>query len=194
MTVEQLETFSNTKPELRYLTEEIIKYLGANPGGSPGGDSLVLSATVELTDAQIKALPTTPFEIVPAQGAGKFILPVSAIIQSNFSGGVYTNITDASWQLVYNDAGSTNLASTPMRSQSILNTTNENFSIFAIPNMFAGVTTFDGSVVTSTLIGVDYANKPLAIFDRFTESFSDYTGGNAANTLKVTVYYVVVDL
>jgi len=40
MTIEQLEAFSNTKPELRYITEEIIKYLGANPGGaSPGGSS-----------------------------------------------------------------------------------------------------------------------------------------------------------
>jgi hypothetical protein len=43
MTVEQLEAFSNTKPELRYITEEIIKYLGANPGGgSPGGSSYLV--------------------------------------------------------------------------------------------------------------------------------------------------------
>lgn len=39
MTIEQLEAFSETKPELRYLTEEIIKYMQANPGGSPGAAS-----------------------------------------------------------------------------------------------------------------------------------------------------------
>jgi len=49
MTVEQLETFSNTKPELRYLTEEIIKYLGANPPSSPGGGSSYLVYTALLT-------------------------------------------------------------------------------------------------------------------------------------------------
>jgi len=50
MTVEQLEAFSNTKPELRYITEEIIKYLGANPGGgSPGSSYLVLATAISQT-------------------------------------------------------------------------------------------------------------------------------------------------
>ena len=45
MTAEQLEAFSNTKPELRYLTEEIIKYLNANPSSpSPGSSYLVYTA------------------------------------------------------------------------------------------------------------------------------------------------------
>ena len=51
MTIQQLEAFSNTKPELRYITEEIIKYLGANPsGGYPGGSSyLVYTALMSQT-------------------------------------------------------------------------------------------------------------------------------------------------
>lgn len=36
MNITQLEDFSNTKPEVRYLTEEIIKYLNANQGGGGG--------------------------------------------------------------------------------------------------------------------------------------------------------------
>jgi len=46
MTIQQLEAFSNTKPELRYITEEIIKYLGANPPGSPGGSSYLAYAAL----------------------------------------------------------------------------------------------------------------------------------------------------
>lgn len=37
MTKEQLEVFSNTKPELRYLTEEIIKYLNEETAAPPSG-------------------------------------------------------------------------------------------------------------------------------------------------------------
>ena len=46
MTIEQLEAFSNTKPELRYITEEIIKYLGASSGesSSPGSSFLAYTA------------------------------------------------------------------------------------------------------------------------------------------------------
>ena len=57
MTIQQLEAFSNTKPELRYITEEIIKYLGVNPS-SPGGSSYLIYAarlTQSGTDAPVVA-------------------------------------------------------------------------------------------------------------------------------------------
>ena len=59
MTIQQLEAFSNTKPELRYITEEIIKYLGVNPGGSssPGSSYLVYTATVGQSTIQHSSGP-----------------------------------------------------------------------------------------------------------------------------------------
>ena len=54
-TIEQLEAFSQTKPELRYLTEELIKYLAANPGGGGGTGYLVYTAILNQsgTDAPV---------------------------------------------------------------------------------------------------------------------------------------------
>src|SRR5688572_30091938 len=65
--------------------------------GLAGGSSGYLSATVTLTDAQIKALPTTSdtlggFELVAAQ-AGKILLPISAIQITDTTAGAYTNIS-----------------------------------------------------------------------------------------------------
>lgn len=45
-TIQQLQEFSNTKPEVRQITEEIIDYLEANPS-TPGGSSyLVYTALI----------------------------------------------------------------------------------------------------------------------------------------------------
>jgi hypothetical protein len=49
-TIEQLQAFSNTKPELRYITEEIIDYLQANPAG--GSSYLVYTALLTQTDGE----------------------------------------------------------------------------------------------------------------------------------------------
>ena len=191
MTVEQLETFSNTKPELRYLTEEIIKYLGANPPGSPGGDSLVLSATVELTDAQIKALPTTGIEIVAAQGSGKIIVPVSCTIVTNI-------VTDG-----YDNQSADIKVGIPIAGSNTLNSGSwvvfdaDGYGVFGSQgekyyfNLQIGQNLDDGQTQPSDF-GSNADNVALKI--KVTNALGNLTGGNAANTLKVTVYYTVVDL
>lgn len=57
--------------------------------GETIGDPLVLS------DAQIKALPTTPIELVPAPAAGRMLVPFGAILIAHIQS-AYTNIDNAS--------------------------------------------------------------------------------------------------
>ena len=52
------------------------------------------TVTVELTNANIKALQATPKELVPAPGAGKVILPIEAILILDYGSEVLTESTD----------------------------------------------------------------------------------------------------
>ncbi len=155
-------------------------------GSSSGG---LLSATVELTDAQIKALPTTGIEIVAAPGAGKAIDIISCIVSTNFVT-AYTNITDASLSFLDNDGSEIGLT---LPTTVILGTTTRYIGKMTTPLVFLGSGSFDGSFITQPTSFADIENKPIVIKDYYA-GVSNYTGGNAANTLKVTVYYVVVDL
>ena len=59
--------------------------------------------SVLLNNDQILALPTTPIEVVPAPGVGKYLVPHLAIIESDFSAGNYDNISDATLALGASD-------------------------------------------------------------------------------------------
>ena len=180
MTVEQLETFSNTKPELRYLTEEIIKYLGANPSGAPGGDSLVLSATVEITDAQFKNLDSVGITLIDAPGVGKAIMVTSWAISKKFAAGAYggTGAGANGLQMYIEGTGDTISREITIVASS------------ASDEFYGGINTGPGGAPYNWFNSV-VENKAVELWSNLS---NDMTGGNAANTLKVTVYYVVVDL
>lgn len=156
--------------------------------------------TVTLTDAQIKALPTTPITLIAAPPSGYRIKVLSASLVSSFAAGVYTNIdaTYAACSLFYlGDFGQ-------WPTQAIVDDVGYSgatrFTAFFgnTTRRVVDVTSFydaasDGAaglqwvlayheprasmLATALAIGMD------------NDGTGNLTGGNAANTLRVTVYW-----
>lgn len=192
-----LDTLATSDPALirRTLAEydardQIAVALAA--GTSGGG---VQTATVTLTDAEIKTLPTTPVEIVPAQGTDTMISFLKGIVVIDNTAGAYTNVhtesatrgtglfnlgeppiafqesarVDAAWALV--DGSEIVVAEAPMESHPLPS------------GDLSGNSDYTSSV----------ENQPL-VFKWQNGALGDFTGGNAANTLTVTLVYHVLTI
>jgi hypothetical protein len=155
-------------------------------GGGGGGDGgSVLSASVTLTDAQIKALPTALAELAPAPGAGQMLYPLGAVLVMR-SVAIYTNRDAAlSLGLIINGWG--------VRSWS-----NEVCSTFLSwgPNSVVVLPLSPvNEIVGGNLEGAEelsqFENQALTLGCN-NGVLGDFTGGNAANTMDVTVQYSVV--
>lgn len=134
-------------------------------GGGGGGTP---SETVILTHAQILELDDTPVTIVPAAGANKVIVPLSAVAVSDFAEAYADPVA---LKLAYAD--------------------NDIDEDFAGTNLFVA-----GSVIATwapapQIIGNPTANN-VDLTVRFTSTAP--TGGHADNTLTVTVYYQIFDV
>jgi hypothetical protein len=76
-------------------TNAVPTYIGDGtiaPAASTTTGSIPLVRVVTLTDAQIKALPTTPITIVPAIDATHLVDPVRAVLWAKTTAGAYTNV------------------------------------------------------------------------------------------------------
>lgn len=160
-------------------------------------------ATVTLTNTQIKALPTTPVQLVAAPGVGSFLHYIGGVAVLNNTAGVYGNV----------DAGGGNFAGLTIKSDGTV--TKWIHSIFG--DLSWGLTDGSAPVVLSLApyadmytaltagVGGSY-HAPLDGWpDYLTEienramiavmsNSGNLTGGHAANTLKVTVFYSVVSI
>lgn len=147
----------------------------------------MFSASVILNNDQIKALPTTPVTLVPAPGAGKVIQLISAVWICNFQAPYGNFATEVC----------TGQMSVNNRSVSSIYDENQNGALGSTGTpylMFSQYQLADG-VQTLTCWPDDASgleNKPLTMY--FLNNDSNFTGGDPANTIKVDVYYVVVDL
>lgn len=179
------DAFSGTLSELQQALYDGI-FVQASGGGS------ILVASVTLTDAQIKALSTNPsgfIELVPAPGVGKAISLINAVLYFDIDGGAYTNIdADCALLIGYGDWATAASILSRMPSDSNYR------AAYLTPAAYVdGRPAWPDSLTYYPDNYYNFENVPLKIVAS-NGSAGDFTGGNAANTLKVTVYYVVVDL
>lgn len=178
-----LEVYCTDAPEGKYINTSTGWQLQA---------PVVLSRTVTLTDAEIKALPTTGIEVIPAPGAGKAIYLMGAFLQSDFTAGVYIDSGTGDESLVL--LAATNYLSNLFTSWSgVLTSGTKQSSYINSGFVEPGAGSFTGEVVNPLRVASsDIENAAVIIKDDF-NGVPDYTGGNAANTLDVTVFYTIVN-
>ena len=147
------------------------------PQASSGGGSgpTLQVSKVTLTQAQLEALSGTPIDLVPAPGAGKAIVPVSAAAHYKFGTTPYT-ITGGGSGIAVEYAGGGG----------------EGALQWLIPD--AGFIDQSADQFATSVMGSDSAvpltqveNQPLTAFDA-----NVYTLGDG--TVDVTIFYMVVDV
>lgn len=155
-----------------------------------------MTSIVTLTDAQIKALPTTPFDLLPAPGAGKIIQFLGAVLNWDFAAGQYTN-RNADCVLL---AALNGWAGTAASNFSNLEEFNvggrvslmQFLSAFNFNQSSGPWTNYAHWTDNTSNPSSAYINTPLQLMVDNAGS-GNFTGGNAANSLKVTVTYQIID-
>lgn len=153
-----------------------------------GVPDTLLKATVVLTDAQIKALPTTAVTVVAAI-AGKLIVPFMVTLQLDATAGAYTNLSAGTGDRIR--------ISGPLgRSFSVRNnvllTPAEKRTTF-LPPLGALDAAPNTSVEIYTNVDQDGDIEGTALTINAVNAAGDFTGGNALNEMTVTTFYDVVN-
>lgn len=175
-------TFFTPKKEFDKFKKQIDKKVRTLENGASVVTVYQLKTT--LTDAQIKALPTTPVELVPAPGVGKELTIHQATFNLNLVG-AYTIETgkEVDLVLVSEDFGIEFTNYLPLQVGSV-GRFRANTTILTQSNGGWGYQQFSVSDALnnqSVVLTGYYNGTPIA-------------GGDPSNTLEVTVFYSIVDL
>ena len=158
----------------------------------------VRQATLTLTDAQIKALPTTAVVLVAAPGPNRRLVPLQGAFLFQPAGNTYANVNSTFSALV--------LWPTPFDAwvlDPILNdsaASKSHLSNFLVSGLATAARQFlafpyqdTANAATCAANTSDAVNQPLVIkLDN--DGAGNLTGGTVANRLTVSVLYSIVDL
>ena len=163
-------------------------------------DSREMITRVTYTDAQIKALPTTPLTCLPAQSASLLVIPKWAVVWVKAASGAYTNI-DATAFLGFKFATSLNepMSWVPNDAAITAGTTTNFTSLFGTANnrralLLPGFRTEnvnEWGLVPSVVTSTDGVNQALQIY-MGNGAAGNLTGGNASNSMIVDFGYVAL--
>lgn len=154
-----------------------------------------------LTDAEIKALPNVFPEIVAAPGAGKMIKFDSGVVIVDCQAGPYDNIDDGcDIAFFVSDQVSAllaNSASFTLVTNLLTDDSGVNYTVLSPQARLYG--TVSGTDLSGTLqagrvrSASDATNQPL-LFGADNGILGNFTMGNAANSMKITAFYYIIDV
>lgn len=183
-------TFDDTTPNVRTIS--------ATTSG-------IIQVAIPLTNADILALPTTPIPLVAAPAAGTRIKLVGGSYSFDTSAGAYTNINATAARLIIRHTGATNSLLNLIADDSNYTLTDFTSLLGTAGANVVDLTTFLQAIDSGAFIGV--AGYTTSLINPTSEvdgtaveiavdnnGSGDLTGGNAANSGTVTLYYVVETL
>jgi hypothetical protein len=172
------------------ITVDAKGRLTAAANGS-GGASLLHQATVTLTNAQIKAIPVDQFLVIAAPGANKVLLPAGGSIIANCVAGAYVaEESDICLALAYDEGP---LASDYAGTATFLTQAFLRLARFVCPTFEAGTGDQLNHFVALQQELVDLTNVAIHLRDDDNDGGDPYSGGDAANTMIVSVAYYLLN-
>lgn len=151
-------------------------------------------ASVTLTNAQILALPTTAVTVVPAPASGYEILLVKGLWRSAFTAGAYTNVDADSFAFYQWSDG--NLMSQYLANDATDSITGMDDFFGTAVDLVAQFAPWEHSTTPAdgwgTLPQIEIWEAGFGVqIKADNNGAGNFTGGNAANTLRVVTWYLL---
>lgn len=154
------------------MSKIFLSQIGPNKKGLIGEIGVAITKDVTLTNAEMLALRATPKEIIPAPGAGKMIELISATLVFDYTA-AYTETADNLGFLL--GAAGTSVAT--VETTGFLTATAD--------------TATKATLAAASNIALTAADNKSIVLQNTGDG--ELGGGNAANLLKVSVLYRIVD-